>query len=63
MRWPRRSTPAAAAVQDTEQKISLSLRDGDWLVHVLRHQTSTEHYHASLVGRRVPCNARRAGAP
>ena len=31
--------------------------------HVLRHQTSTEHYHASLVGRRVPCNARRAGAP
>lgn len=47
--------------KDTEQKISLSLRDGDWLVHVLRHQTSTEHYHASLVGRRVPLQCTAGG--
>ncbi|NMK49057.1 IclR family transcriptional regulator [Achromobacter sp. Bel] len=38
----------------TGEKISLSLRDGNELVHVMRHQTQTEHYHASLVGRRVP---------
>ncbi|MBB1594707.1 IclR family transcriptional regulator [Achromobacter sp. UMC46] len=38
----------------TGEKISLSLRDGNELVHVMRHQTHTEHYHASLVGRRVP---------
>lgn len=38
----------------TGQKISLSLYDGRELVYVMRHQTKTEHYHASLVGRRVP---------
>lgn len=38
----------------TGEKISLSLYDGRELVHVMRHQTKTEHYHASLVGRRVP---------
>lgn len=47
--------------QATEQKISLSLRDGPWLVHVLRHQTTTEHYHASLVGRRVPLHSTAGG--
>lgn len=47
--------------QATAQKISLSLRDGDWLVHVLRHQTTTEHYHASLVGRRVPLHCTAGG--
>ena len=40
--------------QATGEKISLSLCDGDSLVHVMRHQTRTEHYHESLVGRRVP---------
>lgn len=45
----------------TQQKISLSLRDGHWLVHVLRHQTATEHYHASLVGRRVPLHCTAGG--
>lgn len=45
----------------SEQKISLSLRDGHWLVHVLRHQTTTEHYHASLVGRRVPLHCTAGG--
>lgn len=38
----------------TGEKISLSLLDGNELVHVMRHQTKTEHFHASLVGRRVP---------
>lgn len=38
----------------TGEKISLSLLDNQHLVHVMRHQTNTEHYHASLVGRRVP---------
>ncbi|WP_241049756.1 IclR family transcriptional regulator [Achromobacter xylosoxidans] len=38
----------------TGEKISLSLLDGNELVHVMRHQSQTEHYHASLVGRRVP---------
>lgn len=38
----------------TGEKISLSLLDDQHLVHVMRHQTNTEHYHASLVGRRVP---------
>lgn len=36
------------------EKISLSLLDGNELVYAMRHQTKTEHYHASLVGRRVP---------
>ena len=40
--------------QATGEKISLSLYDGRELVHVMRHQTTTEHYHASLIGRRVP---------
>jgi DNA-binding IclR family transcriptional regulator len=40
--------------KSTGEKISLSLLDGNELVHVMRHQTQTEHYHASLVGRRVP---------
>lgn len=40
--------------QATGEKISLSLYDGRELVHVMRHQTKTEHYHASLIGRRVP---------
>lgn len=40
--------------KSTGEKISLSLQDGNELVHVMRHQTHTEHYHASLVGRRVP---------
>ena len=38
----------------TGEKISLSLHDGNELVHVMRHQTKEQHYHASLVGRRVP---------
>lgn len=38
----------------TGEKISLSLLDGPHLVHVMRHQTTTEHYHGSLIGRRVP---------
>ncbi len=36
------------------ERISLSLVDGNELVHVMRHQSRTEHYHASLIGRRVP---------
>ncbi|MFT0849516.1 IclR family transcriptional regulator [Achromobacter sp. F4_2707] len=36
------------------EKISLSLLDGNELVYAMRHQTKTEHFHASLVGRRVP---------
>ncbi len=40
--------------QATGERISLSLFDGRELVHVMRHQTKTEHYHASIVGRRVP---------
>src|SRR5690606_5186345 len=38
----------------TGEKISLSLHDGNELVHVVRHQTKDQHYHASLVGRRIP---------
>lgn len=38
----------------TGEKISLSLLDGHELVYAMRHQTKTEHFHASLVGRRVP---------
>lgn len=38
----------------TGEKISLSLHDGNELVYVMRHQTKNLHYHASLVGRRVP---------
>lgn len=47
----------------TGEKISLSLLDGNELVHVMRHQSQTEHYHASLVGRRIPlyCTAGGAG--
>jgi DNA-binding IclR family transcriptional regulator len=41
------------AVQ-TGEKISLSLLDGHELIHIMRHQTHTEHFHASLIGRRVP---------
>src|SRR5690606_32143605 len=36
------------------EKISLSLLDGNELVYAMRHQTKTEHFLASLVGRRVP---------
>nr|WP_218947930.1 IclR family transcriptional regulator [Pollutimonas harenae] len=38
----------------TGEKISLSLHDGNELVHVVRHQTKDQHYHAALVGRRIP---------
>ena len=40
--------------QATGERISLSLVDNGELVHVMRHQSKTEHYHASIVGRRVP---------
>ena len=36
------------------EKISLSLLDDNELVYAMRHQTKTEHFLASLVGRRVP---------
>ena len=38
----------------TGEKISLSLLDDNHLVHVMRHQTNNNQYHASLIGRRVP---------
>lgn len=38
----------------TGERVSLSLVDGDHLVHVMRHQTKTQEYQASLTGRRVP---------
>lgn len=38
----------------TLERISLSLIENDELVHVMRHQTKTQEYQASLVGRRVP---------
>lgn len=40
--------------ETTGERVSLSLVDGDHLVHVMRHQTKTQEYQASLVGRRVP---------
>lgn len=38
----------------TGERVSLSLFDTDELVHVMRHQTKTQEFQASLVGRRVP---------
>ena len=40
--------------EKTGERISLSLIENDELVHVMRHQTKTQEYQASLVGRRVP---------
>lgn len=40
--------------ETTGERVSLSLFENDQLVHVMRHQTKTQEYQASLVGRRVP---------
>lgn len=40
--------------EQTGERVSLSLLDGEHLIHVMRHQLKTQEYQASLVGRRVP---------
>lgn len=38
----------------TGERVSLSYFDEEQMIHVMRHQTNTQEYQASLIGRKVP---------